>query len=87
MGHDESSEGDTFSDGLLEYPQYTKPRDYRGMKVPEILVNGNHEEINKWRRTQQFLRTKEKRPDLFTKFLEKDLSKTDKKLLNSIEKN
>ena len=87
LGHDESSEGDTFSDGLLEYPQYTKPRDYRGMKVPEILVNGNHEEINKWRRTQQFLRTKEKRPDLFTKFLENDLSKTDKKLLNSIEKN
>jgi tRNA (guanine37-N1)-methyltransferase len=49
---------------LLEYPQYTRPADFRGMKVPEILLSGNHAEIEKWRREQARLRTQEKRPDL-----------------------
>ena len=84
LGHDESSLGDTFSDGLLEYPQYTKPADFRGSCVPEVLLNGNHAQINKWRRVQQILKTKEKRPDLYEKFLQSDLSKEDLKIISSI---
>jgi len=84
LGHDESSLGDTFSDGLLEYPQYTKPADYKGSCVPEVLLNGNHAQINKWRRTQQILKTKEKRPDLYEKFLQSNLSKEDLKIIKSL---
>ena len=65
----ESAE-DSFSNGLLEYPQYTKPRDFRGYKVPEVLLNGNHKEINEFRYNQQLERTKLRRPDLYKKFLE-----------------
>jgi tRNA (guanine37-N1)-methyltransferase len=64
LGDDESSLDESFSHGLLEYPQYTRPAEFRGMKVPEILLSGNHAEIEKWRREQAKLRTKEKRPDL-----------------------
>jgi tRNA (guanine37-N1)-methyltransferase len=64
LGDDESSRDESFSAGLLEYPQYTRPAEFRGMKVPDILVSGNHAEIEKWRREQAKLRTKEKRPDL-----------------------
>ncbi|HZF01554.1 MAG TPA: tRNA (guanosine(37)-N1)-methyltransferase TrmD [Methylomirabilota bacterium] len=64
LGDDESSHDESFSHGLLEYPQYTRPAEFRGMKVPDILVSGNHAEIEKWRREQAKLRTKEKRPDL-----------------------
>ena len=64
LGDDESSHDESFSHGLLEYPQYTRPADFRGMKVPDILVSGNHAEIEKWRREQAKLRTKERRPDL-----------------------
>lgn len=63
----ESSLNDSFSDdlnGLLEHPQYTKPREYRGMKVPEVLLNGNHQEIEKYKSEQRILRTKTRRPDL-----------------------
>jgi len=49
---------------LLEYPQYTRPAEFRGMKVPDVLVSGNHAEIEKWRREQAELRTKKQRPDL-----------------------
>ena len=55
---------ESFSHGLLEYPHYTRPADFRGMKVPEILLSGHHAEIAKWRAEQARLRTKEKRPDL-----------------------
>ena len=65
LGKIESAEEDSFSNGLLEYPHYTKPREYRGYKVPEVLLNGNHAEIEKFRYQQQIIRTKEKRPDLF----------------------
>ncbi len=85
LGDDESSEYDSHSDGLLEYPQYTKPREYNGQKVPEVLLLGNHKEIAKWRRLEQFRRTKDKRPDLFQEFLNSDLSKEDKKLLNELK--
>jgi tRNA (guanine37-N1)-methyltransferase len=64
LGDDASSTDESFSHGLLEYPQYTRPAEFRGMKVPEVLMNGNHAEIEKWRAEQAKLRTKEKRPDL-----------------------
>lgn len=64
LGKIESAEDDSFSDGLLEYPQYTKPREYRGLKVPEVLLNGNHKEINEFRQAQRIARTKARRPDL-----------------------
>ncbi len=81
LGDDESAEYDSHSDGLLEYPHYTKPREYMGLCVPEILLSGNHEKIKEWRRLQQFIMTKEKRPDLFEKFLKGNLSDYDKKIL------
>ncbi len=64
LGKIESMEDDSFSDGLLEYPQYTKPRDFRGYKVPEVLLNGNHKEIEEFRHQQKIERTKLRRPDL-----------------------
>jgi len=64
LGDDESSHDESFSHGLLEYPQYTRPAEFRGMKVPDVLVSGNHAGIEKWRREQAKLRTKKQRPDL-----------------------
>jgi tRNA (guanine37-N1)-methyltransferase len=64
LGDDESAHQDSFSDGLLEYPQYTRPAEFRGMKVPEILLSGNHAQIAQWRAEQARQRTKERRPDL-----------------------
>jgi tRNA (guanine37-N1)-methyltransferase len=64
LGDDESSHDESFSQGLLEYPQYTRPAEFRGMKVPDVLVSGNHAEIEKWRREQAKARTKKRRPDL-----------------------
>ena len=64
LGDDESSHDESFNQGLLEYPQYTRPLEFRGMKVPDILVSGNHAEIKKWRRDQAKARTKNRRPDL-----------------------
>ena len=69
LGKFESAQEDSFSNGLLEYPQYTKPRNYRGYEVPEVLLNGNHKEINKFRLEQQIERTKLKRPDLYEIYL------------------
>ncbi len=66
LGSEASSEDESFSSGLLEYPQYTRPRSYRGMDVPEVLLNGNHAEIDKWRRAQALAITKARRPDLLT---------------------
>ena len=64
LGDDESSLDESFSQGLLEYPQYTRPAEFRGMKVPEVLVSGHHAGIERWRREQAKLRTKKNRPDL-----------------------
>ena len=64
LGDDESSQEESFSHGLLEYPQYTRPAEFRGLKVPEVLLSGNHAEIARWRREQARERTKERRPDL-----------------------
>jgi tRNA (guanine37-N1)-methyltransferase len=75
----ESFTEESFYDGLLEYPQYTRPECFEGKKVPEVLTSGHHENIRKWRRTQSLLVTKEKRPDMFLKL---ELTKEDKKLLS-----
>lgn len=68
LGNDESAVGDSFSTGLLEYPQYTRPADFRGMKVPEVLTSGNHQKIAEWRRKESLRRTFERRPDLLKDF-------------------
>jgi len=64
LGDEESAKEDSFSHGLLEYPQYTRPAEFRGMKVPDVLLSGNHGEIAKWRGEQARLRTTQRRPDL-----------------------
>jgi len=64
LGDDASSQDESFSHGLLEYPQYTRPAEFRGMKVPEVLMSGNHAEIEKWRSQQAKARTEKQRPDL-----------------------
>jgi tRNA (guanine37-N1)-methyltransferase len=64
LGDDESAREDSFSQGLLEYPQYTRPAEFRGTKVPEVLLSGNHAEIARWRAEQSRRRTEERRPDL-----------------------
>ncbi len=66
LGDEDSARDDSFSQGLLEYPQYTRPAEFRGMKVPEVLLSGNHAEIARWRAEQARLRTKERRPDLLS---------------------
>lgn len=66
LGKLESAQQDTFSNGLIEYPQYTKPREYRGLKVPEVLLNGNHKEIEAFRLKESIERTQKKRPDLYS---------------------
>ena len=73
LGKIESADEDSFSNGLLEYPQYTRPRDFRGYKVPEVLLNGNHKEINLFRLNQSLERTKLKRPDLYQKYIESQI--------------
>ncbi|MBS6043020.1 MAG: tRNA (guanosine(37)-N1)-methyltransferase TrmD [Clostridium baratii] len=78
LGKEESFMDESFSDGLLEYPQYTRPEEFEGLKVPEVLLSGHHENIRKWRRKESLLITKERRPDLFEKI---ELTKEDKKLL------
>jgi len=77
-----SHEDDSFSNGLLEFPQYTRPEDFRGMKVPEILLSGNHAKIAEWRRRESLKRTLERRPDLLETA---ELSETDLKVLEKLE--
>jgi tRNA (guanine37-N1)-methyltransferase len=67
LGSETSAENDSFSNGLLDYPHYTRPADFRGMKVPEVLLNGNHAEIEKWRRQKALEKTQEFRQDLLNK--------------------
>lgn len=64
LGDDASSHDESFSDGLLEYPQYTRPEEFRGMKVPEVLLSGDHAKIAEWRKQQSIDRTRKMRPDL-----------------------
>ena len=66
LGDDDSAKDDSFSAGLLEYPQYTRPEVFRGMKVPDILLSGNHKKITDWRKEQAVERTRKTRPDLLS---------------------
>ena len=79
LGDDESSVEESFSWGLLDYPHYTRPPEFMGMKVPEVLLSGNHKEILKWRRKKALEKTLKQRPDLIDKY---DLSKEDTAILN-----
>ena len=78
LGKDESSVDESFSSGLLEYPQYTRPREYRGLQVPEVLLNGNHAEIERWRRNEALRITKARRPEMLEKV---ELDKRDRAFL------
>jgi tRNA (guanine37-N1)-methyltransferase len=65
LGAEDGAADETFAEGLLEYPQYTRPREFRGMEVPEVLLSGNHGAIARWRDEQRKIRTKSRRPDLW----------------------
>ncbi len=80
LSNDESGEFETFHDNLLEYPQYTRPEEFHGRKVPAVLLSGHHANIEKWRRQQSLLRTKKARPDLFARV---KLSDEDNEFLKS----
>lgn len=67
LGDEDSAVDESFSNGLLEYPQYTRPEDYKGLKVPDILLSGNHKEIEKWRKQQALDKTTKIRPDLLNR--------------------
>jgi tRNA (guanine37-N1)-methyltransferase len=84
LGSEVSVTQDSHTDGLLEYPQYTRPAEYRGWTVPSVLLSGNHGQIAAWRRQQSLLRTLKKRPDLLEKAI---LTEKDKKFLRDIEVN
>jgi len=81
LGEEESVYSDSFYNGLLEHPHYTRPRDFRGHSVPEVLISGNHEKIRIWRRKESLRRTKTRRPELLERI---ELSKEDRKLLAEI---
>jgi tRNA (guanine37-N1)-methyltransferase len=84
LGNNESASDDSFSTGLLEYPHYTRPGSYRDWQVPEVLLSGNHREIESWRRKESLRRTYLRRPDLLEKI---ELSVEDGKILEDIKKN
>lgn len=73
LGHEESAHKDSFSQGLLEHPNFTRPREYLGEEVPEVLLSGNHKLIDEWKRKVSALVTLKKRPDLFKAFLEQEV--------------
>lgn len=82
LGNDTSAPMDSFSSGLLEHPHYTRPAEYEGMRVPDVLMSGNHEAIRKWRLKESLRRTLNRRPDLLN---EKNLTKEEEKLLSEIK--
>ena len=90
LAKEEAATEESIYSGLLEYPQYTQPRSYEGLEVPEVLLNGNHELIHLWKFEQSLKLTKERRPDLFDEFVrnaespESGLSKKEKKILNQV---
>ncbi len=82
LNNEESAEFESFYDNLLEYPQYTRPAEFHGKKVPEVLLSGHHRNIEKWRREQSLQRTWERRPDLLE---QANLTQEDKKYLRKLE--
>ncbi len=85
LGSSESAEEESFSAGLLEYPQYTRPAEFRGMAVPEVLLNGNHAHIARWRRQESFRLTWERRPELLEALDEALLDKGDRRFLAELK--
>jgi tRNA (guanine37-N1)-methyltransferase len=83
LGNESSAGAESFEDGLLEHPQYTRPPEFRGLKVPDVLLSGNHAEVARWRRKKALATTKERRPDLFNQL---ELSDADRRLLEEAEK-
>ena len=83
LGNQASHQDDSFSDGLLEFPQYTRPREYKNMSVPEVLLSGNHAHIDQWRHEQKLIRTYEKRPDLLEQY---PLTEKDREILETYKK-
>jgi tRNA (guanine37-N1)-methyltransferase len=81
LGHEDSAQRDSFAEGILDCPHYTRPADFRGMKVPEILLSGNHAQIERWRRRKALEKTWRVRPDLLAKA---ELSASDRALLEEI---
>ncbi|OGU14306.1 MAG: tRNA (guanosine(37)-N1)-methyltransferase TrmD [Geobacteraceae bacterium GWC2_53_11] len=82
LGSNESAETDSFGDGLLEYPHYTRPPEFKGLSVPEALLSGNHELIRKWRRKESLRKTRSLRPDMLSTVI---LTREDRKMLTEIE--
>lgn len=82
LNNDTSAEDESFEGNTLEYPQYTRPEEFMGKMVPEVLLSGHHANIERWRRNQSLIRTKERRPDLFEKV---ELDKKDRKFLESFK--
>jgi len=82
LSNQESGEIESFEGNLLEYPQYTRPEVYEGLRVPSVLLSGDHKKVAQWRREQALLRTRERRPDLFSKV---ELTKADRKFLSEQE--
>ena len=82
LGAEQGAASDSFSDGLLEYPQYTRPAEFRGLGVPEVLLSGNHEQIRRWRRKESLRRTRRLRPELLEKAR---VTEEDRGLLREIE--
>lgn len=72
VGKVESLKAESFEAGLLDYPQYTRPAEFRGLKVPDVLLSGNHQAIAQWRQEQQIQRTRDRRPDLYEAWLNQD---------------
>jgi tRNA (guanine37-N1)-methyltransferase len=83
LGKEESHQQDSFSTGLLEHPHYTRPADFRGIKVPDILMSGNHKLIEEWRTKESLRRTLERRPDLLDKI---ELTNEQREWLDEIKK-
>jgi tRNA (guanine37-N1)-methyltransferase len=82
LGNNDSPVLDSFSTGLLEHPHYTRPAEFRGMKVPDVLLSGNHAKIDEWREQQSIKRTFERRPDLLDKM---ELNPKQQNYLNSLK--
>ena len=85
LGSSESAEDESFSAGLLEYPQYTRPAEYQGMAVPEVLLSGNHAHIARWRRQESFRLTLKRRPELMESLDESGLDKHDRRFLAELK--
>ena len=82
LGDPDGAQDDSFASGLLEYPHYTRPAEFRGWRVPDVLLSGNHAKIERWRRDQSLLRTYRRRPDLLESF---ELNKKDREFLKKLE--